>query len=105
MRREDLNIGDVVKLSGPSLRAWFAPSDLTAQGGPDQILVGSRETARSIPNVYDESNLMLYIGAIDHNDGFRKIRQMRLFYVGGRVGYVEYYDIDLLEKIAIDTGI
>lgn len=99
MRCKDLNIGDVVKLSGPSLRAWFAPSDLTAQGGPDQLLVGSLETSKSIPNVYAETVPILYVGAIDHSNGLHKIRQMRLFYVDGRVGYVEYYDIDLFEKI------
>jgi hypothetical protein len=100
MNLPNLIPGDLLKLNDRNLICWFSshPSQINDFKIP-RIKVGSKESYDFDPcdqKKHCSSNLILYIGLDSHYKNSDIIRQMRLVYIDGIVGYIECYDFKYL---------
>jgi len=102
LRCEDLKIGDVIRVSDSKLKLWFADDSSRTINNIPQIKIGSPEVALMAAShdvILSQEHSLLYVGLLNLDELKYRMRQIRLFYVNGSLGYVEYYDIEFLERI------
>jgi hypothetical protein len=89
--------GTLLKLNDPNLVCWFANSK--SDSNLYRLKIGSIESFEQeskITRKYDSNFFLLYLGLDSNYRNKDFIRQLRLVYIDGKIGYIECYDIKYL---------
>ena len=96
MNLDELKPGKLLKLNDSNLACWFSNS--YSRSNVMRLKVGSKESFElESKNQKNYSNsFIVYLGLGFDYRSKNIIRQMRLIYIDGTVGYIECYDFKYL---------
>ena len=102
MRFDDLREGTALAIRDSGLCGWFSPTHKTHPWNfIPRFRIGSRSAGfdEGTDRLYGRSSPIFYIGDEMIACGEHARRRLRLVYVEGQLGYIEFHDVERLRPL------